>query len=124
MTKTQQYLRDKKIREQDLPKIYVVKSTRDGVEEPVERQIVEIIENYSHRITKDKDIPIDKYILDKKTYPYEVQILKDESSTIDKGFFTGFGDTWSWSYFSTLSLEEANSYFNEEKTRIENKYKK
>jgi len=43
MSKVQEYLKKKKIQEMGLPKLYVVKSSPDGVEKPVERQVVEII---------------------------------------------------------------------------------
>lgn len=46
MAKVQEYLKKKKIQELGLPKLYLVKSSPEGVEKPVERQVVEIIEIY------------------------------------------------------------------------------
>jgi hypothetical protein len=40
MSKVQEYLKKKKIQKMGLPKLYVVKSSPDGVEKPVERQVV------------------------------------------------------------------------------------
>ena len=55
----------------------MVKSSRDGVEEPVERQVVEIIEKVNYQITKE-DLPIDRYKLEDE--PYEVDIIRGEIS--------------------------------------------
>ena len=68
MTKTQEYLRIKRIRELGLPKLYVVKSSPEGVEKITERQVVEIIENVAFR-GKER-LPIDRYKLDDCGFPY------------------------------------------------------
>lgn len=122
MSKIQEYLKSKKIKELGLPKLYIVKSTPDGVEKPVERQVEEIIENVSFR-GKER-VPIDRYKLLKDVYPYEVDILRGETSNKDEGYGTGFGDLWSWSYFSSFSPEEAEKYYQEELIRVKNKYLK
>jgi len=120
MTKTQEYLRIKRIRELGLPKLYVVKSSPEGVEKITERQVVEIIENVAFR-GKER-LPIDRYKLDDCGFPYEVDIIRDEISTKDDGYGSGFGDLWSWSYFSSLSKDDIERYYQEETERIENKY--
>ena len=104
MSKVQEYLKKKKIQELGLPKLYVVKSSPEGVEKPVERQVVEIIENVAFR-GKER-LPIDRYKLDDCGFPYEVDIIRDEISTKDDGYGSGFGDLWSWSYFSSLSKDD------------------
>ena len=120
MTKTQEYLRIKRIRELGLPKLYVVKSSPEGVEKITERQVVDIIENVAFR-GKER-LPIDRYKLDDCGFPYEVDIIRDEISTKDDGYGSGFGDLWSWSYFSSLSKDDIERYYQEETERIENKY--
>ena len=120
MSKVQEYLKKKKIQELGLPKLYLVKSSPEGVEKPVERQVVEIIENVAFR-GKER-LPIDRYKLDDCGFPYEVDIIRDEISTKDDGYGSGFGDLWSWSYFSSLSKDDIERYYQEETERIENKY--
>jgi len=56
-----------------LPKLYLVKSSPECVEKPVERQVVEVIENVSFR-GKER-LPSDRYKLE-DIYPYEVDILR------------------------------------------------
>lgn len=121
MSKVQEYLKKKKIQELGFPKLYVVKSSPDGVEKPVERQVVEIIENVSFK-GKER-IPTDRYKLE-GNYPYEVDILRGQKSTKDDGYGTGYGDLWSWSYFSSFSIDEAEQYYQQELKRVKNKYLK
>ena len=121
MTKVQEYLKKKKIQELGLPKLYVVKSSPNGVEKPVERPVVEIIENIAFR-GKER-LPIDRYKLE-GCYPYEVDILRGEISSKDDGYGTGFGDLWSWSYFSSFSKDDIEKYYEEELLRVQNKYLK
>lgn len=121
MTKVQEYLKKKKIQELGLPKLYVVKSSPEGVEKPVERQVVEIIENVAFRGTER--LPIDRYKLE-GSYPYEVDILRGETSSKDDGYGTGVGDLWCWSYFSSFSKGDIEKYYEEELLRVQNKYLK
>ena len=104
-----------------LPKLYVVKSSPDGVEKPVERQVVEIIENVA--FSGKERLPIDRYKLE-GGYPYDVDILRGETSSKDDGYRTGFGDLWCWSYFSSFSKGDIDKYYEEELLRIQNKYLK
>ena len=55
-------------------------------------------------------------------YPGEVDIKTGETSMIEHGYGSGFGDLWSWSYFFTLSKDEAESYRNVELKRVSDKY--
>lgn len=119
MTKVQEFLKKKKIHELGLPKLYVVKSSPEGVEKPVERQVVEVIENVAFR-GKEK-LPIDRYKLE-GGYPYEVDVLRGETSSKEKGHGSGIGDLWCWMYFSSLSKEESEKYYQEELERVRNKY--
>lgn len=122
MSKVQEYLRKKKIQEMELPKMYFVKSNREGVDKPVELQVSEIIKNSSFRIIGFGDkIPYTKYKFDES--PYEIEILSGETSAIDKGLCCGIGDSWVWNHFCSLSKNEAEKYYKNEKTRIEKKYK-
>lgn len=119
MSKVQEYLKRKKIQELGLPKLYVVKSSPEGVEKPIERQVVEIIENISFR--GNERFPIDRYKLN-DNYPYEVDILRGETSVKEDGYGTGFGDLWCWSYFCSFSKIEIENYYEEELLRVQNKY--
>jgi hypothetical protein len=121
MTKTQEYLKNKKIQEMGLPKLYVVKSSPDGVEKPIERQVVEIEENVAFR-GKER-LPIDRYKVE-NGYPYEIDFLRGENTTKENGYGSGIGDLWGWSYFSTFSEEEAKMYYNLELSRVQKKYNK
>jgi hypothetical protein len=121
MSKVQEYLKNKKIQEIGLPKLYIVKSSPEGVKKPVERQVVEIIENVAFR--GDERLPIDRYKLENE-YPYEVDILRGENSTKEDGYGSGIGDLWGWSYFSSFSKEDADTYYYSELDRVQKKYKK
>lgn len=121
MTRVQDYLRNKKIQEMGLPKLYVVKSSPEGVEKPVERQVVEIKENIGFR--GDERLPIDRYKVE-DGYPYDVDFLRGENSSKEDGYGSGIGDLWGWSYFSTFSKEDAEIYYNLELDRVQKKYLK
>lgn len=118
MSKVQEYLKKKKIQELGLPKLYVVKSSPDGVEKPVEKQVVEIVENIAFR--GEERLPIDRYKLEGSYYPYEVDILRGETSSLLDGYGTGVGDLWCWSYFSSLSKDEIEKYYEDELLRVVN----
>lgn len=121
MSKVQEYFKKKKTQELGLPKLYVVKSSPDGVETTVQKQVVEIIKNVAFR--GEERIPIDRYKLE-DGYPYEVDILRGETSTKDDGYGTGFGDLWCWSYFSSFSKNDSEKYYEQELLRVQNKYLK
>jgi DNA-directed RNA polymerase subunit H (RpoH/RPB5) len=123
MGKVQDYLKQKKIQELGLPKMYIVKSDRTGIDSPIEVQVNDIKENLIQKRYFDnkwEEIPYKKYIFDQ--YPYEIDIELDKISNVETGYSTGFGDLWEWSYFCTLSKEEADKYYIEEFERVKNKY--
>ena len=110
MNRVELYKRNKRIKEMGFPKMYVVHSCRNGVDKPVEYQVtdIEINENSS------------KYKIDH--YPYEVIIEYKESSVIDEGYGTGIGDLWDWTYFCSLSKEDADKWYDCELKRVIDKY--
>jgi len=78
MSKVQEYLKRKKIEQLGLPKLYIVKSSPESVEIPVERQVVNIVENVAFR----------RYELE-GSYPYQVDVLRGETSSRDDGYGSG-----------------------------------
>lgn len=119
MSRVQEYLKIRKIQEMGLPKLYVVKSSPKGVEMPIERQVVEIVKGVEFR--GEKRLIVDRYKLENE-YPYEVDIVRGESSTQKDGYGSGIGDLWDWSYFSTFSKEESYKYYDLELTRVKERY--
>lgn len=122
MSKVQEYLKKKRMQELGLPKIYVVKSSREGVKKPVERQVEQIIENIGWK-GKER-VPINRYKLEGDNGPYEVDIPIGEDSNKEDGYGSGFGDLWGWTYFSSFSKTDADEYYEKELERVKNKYKK
>jgi len=122
MGKLQDYLTKKKLDLIGYPRIYVVKSTRESVELPVERTVIaiqykKIKSNYSN-----KSVFLDEYILDQK-FPYKIEIEEDKINASEDGYSTGFGDLWQWSYYCTLSKKDADEYYLKEIERVSQKYK-
>jgi len=123
--KLQKYLENKRIKEQGLPIMYVVKSDRTGVEMPVERQVIEIKKNTCiFTYANDKTVSGDTYILDKTCFPYEIVIPQNRTSASEDGYGSGQGDLWSWSYCCFLSYNDAIIHYHNEFTRIKNVYGK
>lgn len=116
MSKVQEYLDNKRIKELNLPKIWVVKSDRNGVNNPIEYQVNRIVETVGKRNEKT----INRYIISES--PYEIDIIVGESETIDSGFGTGCGDLWAWSYYSSFSKADCDSYYKKELKRVNDKY--
>jgi hypothetical protein len=123
MSKLQEYKDNKRMKELGLPKIYVIKSSRTGVESPKERQICEIQDNYGTRTYMDGSKNLNKYIT-KDDFPYEMIIEEGEISGIEAGYGTGMGDLWAWSYYYTFSKDDAYDYFEKESIRVSEKYQK
>ena len=119
MTRLEEYFERKRIMDLALPKLYIVKSTRCGVEQPVEKQVIEI-KNGGIRLSPTKK-QIYRYIIEGS--PYEVEIVDGETYNMNEGYGTGFGDLWEWSYYSSFSKEDADAYYLEELERIKEKYK-
>ena len=120
MSKVQEYLRNKKIQELGLPKLYIVHSSPEGVKDVVEKQVVEIVENVAFR--GNERLPIDRYKLD--TSPYEVDIPRGEYSLEDSRYGSGFGDLWGYTYFSSFNREESERWYEKELERVSKKYSK
>lgn len=123
MGKVQDYLEKRRIAESGLPKAWVVKSTRQGVELPVERQVIDVNENSGLRHYSHKTVNLSKYLLDKVGgFPYEAIIEIGEKSTGIEGHNTGFGDLWAWTYYVTLDNQDAIEYYAKELKRVTKKY--
>ena len=125
MTKTQEYLEKKRIKALGLPIMYVVKSSPEGVDKAFERQVIEIKENVgvTRKANDNTHYHYDTYKLE-EGFPYEIDIINGETSGKDHGYGTGIGDMWAWSYFCSLSKEEADKYYEKELIRVTNKYLK
>jgi hypothetical protein len=125
MNKLQEYLEKKRIATLELPKMWIVKSTRKGVELPIEVQVSKIKENngscswYEGKnfVTK----PITKYYLEDYLFD-SVGIVEGKEYELQVGSGSGCGDLWEWSYYCTLSKELAFKYFEKELEIITDKY--
>lgn len=111
-TKTQIYLRKKKALEDGLPLFWVIKSSPEGVEKPRSCQSLEKIELSTKY----------RYLLETDKFPYELDINKGDISITEKGYGTGCGDLWGWTYYSTISKEDADEYYEKELIRVTEKY--
>jgi len=120
MSKVQEYLRNKRIKELGYPKMYTVKSTRRGVDPPEERQVIEISDD-GFIISSEGKIPFKRYKFE-DSFPFSVVIQEGKNSSKEEGYGSGFGDLWEWSYYSTFSKEDAEKYYGEESERIKQKY--
>lgn len=118
MNKVQEYLRKKEIERLGLPKIWIVKSERTGVQLPTEHQVVEIRKSVGVR---NGVLSIDRYVIE-TGFPYEIDIVEGEMSTSEEGYGTGVGDLWDWTYYCTLSKNDADRYYIEELKRVNEKY--
>lgn len=112
--RVQEYLEAKRIKAKNYPKMYVVKSTREGVSEINTRFVNEVQEFENHY----------KYLLDKSDYPFEVRIDKGKNFYIDDGYGTGVGDLWYWTYFSSTDEDLCKKFAAMELNRINTEYKK
>ena len=128
LTKTQEYLKRKKLKELNLPtSIYMVYSSPEGVNKTIEIEIIDVIEieinsyiTSFNRTSWEKETN-KKYIL--KNY-YEVIIPKNKTSYTDMASGSGFGDLWGYTRFYSLSKEECEKYYEEEVKRVDRKYLK
>lgn len=108
-------------------KMYVVESNREGVKEPVEREIINKSmggTRCSKGVGDEKLVKKDlyKYELDKTQFPYDVNIVEGATSDRIIGRGTGWGDLWSWTYFYSTDKQEALDYFYVESNRVFQKY--
>lgn len=127
MTKLEEYKRKKEIERLGLPLIYIVKSTRKGIE-CFNAQTVDICEG-GLRCTKDGNIlkpenyqKINRYIFDNE--PWEVDIVDGETYSIVDGYGSGIGDLWEWRYLYSIDKELADNYAVTELERITKTYLK
>jgi len=118
----QDYLEKKRIAKLGLPKAWVIESTPSGVELPVERQVIEFHANWGVVNYENKTVNTSKYFLDDAGFPYEVIIEENKESTSIRGYGTGFGDLWGWSYYVTLNEQDGLDYYAKELKRVTKKY--
>lgn len=111
MNKVQTYLYNKKLKELNLPPIWIVKADRNGVYTPMRFEISDIPVVNANSITYKFISALDF------SYPFEIEIPKGKTNARKDGHGTGF-DTWSWSYYFTFSKDDA-WYFH---TCMENEY--
>ncbi len=128
MTKLEEYKVMKNAKEKNYPILYIVKSTRYGVEVIKERQVIDIkykvirqLYFFSPSGTKEEG-DINRYILDDKEYPYEFDIAENKTYNINEGYGSGTGDLWSWTYYGTFNKEDAINYVLMERQRINLNY--
>jgi len=119
----QDYLNNKKRTYQP---VWVVKSTRDGVLLPVERQ-VDDIKPIKRTIYGDDESRVEHgecLYLDKIGFPYDVDMWNCKSSGSERGYGSGTGDLWVWTYTTFKYKFSALRYYIEEGIRVKNKYGK
>lgn len=121
MMNKKQYLQNKEVIPPDLGIIYVIKSTRFGI------NMIELpiwgIENCQKTVFYSdgpRKINYNKYIL--KESPFKAIIEDGKEYGKDHGYASGIGDLWEWSYFFTLKKEVAEDILHSEKVRIIEKY--
>jgi hypothetical protein len=107
MTKLEEYFKNKRIKELGLPKIYIVKSDREGVYEPIENQVVDIKNGVS--IDCSTKLKKNRYLIENK--PYEIDIEENKNSCLIEGYGTGFCDLLEWSYYCSFSKDDAYNYY-------------
>lgn len=126
MSKVQEYLKRKEREKLNLPTMYVVRSSRKGVGKPEEKPVIEIKIDASWSFSRKKDGSEEKVSLTKYSmegdFPHEIFIPVGQKSSKEEGYGSGFGDLWSWTYFCTLSKDEAFEYYKEESKRVQEKY--
>jgi len=121
MSKLKEYLEQKRIRELELPKLYVVKSTKEGVEKPMEMQVIQIKKNVGISHTQEGKVSIHRYFVNNS--PFEIDILEGKTNAIDMQYGSGCGDLWGYTYFSSLLPNEADEFYDKELERVNQKYK-
>ena len=116
MTKLEEYKRNKEIERLGLPLMYIVRSTRKGVE-MFERQTVEKIPN-----GLVNSMVINNFRFDES--PYEGNIIDGKAYSIEDGYGSGFGDLWEWRYLYSIDKQLADDYAVTELERITKTYLK
>jgi len=122
MSKVDDYKKKKMIEELMLPKLWVVHSDRDGVSMPRELQVISIIHEAGIRYYDNNvKVRLKKYKFDES--PYELDIEDGQTRGTSIGYGTGEGDIWSWTWFFSLTAEDALDFYKEECKRVTEKYK-
>lgn len=128
MSKVQEYLSRKAREKLNLPTMYVVHSSREGVDKPLEKPVTAIKVDAGWSFFRKKDgsnleekVSLTKYSME-GGFPYEILIPVGQKSSKEEGHGSGFGDLWSWTYFCTLSKDEALEYYKVESKRVQDKY--
>ena len=114
------YKEAKRIKESDLPIMWVVYSDRSGVIAPKECQVKNITYGSGLNLTDNKKI--DTYYLVNDTFPWEINIEEGKDSGEEFGYGSGFGDLWAWTAFCSLSKEKAEEHYKTELERVTKKY--
>lgn len=105
--------------------MWIVKSTRKGVDLPIEVEVSKIEENngncswYEGKTLVTK--PMTKYYLVDYLSGC-VRIVEGKGYEHEVGCGSGCDDLWEWSYYYTLSKELAFEYFEKELERVTDKY--
>lgn len=133
--RVQEYKRQKTIKENRLPLMYIVFSDRKGVSEVRVKQVTELKKaNRKGWRSSGEEFTISDYKLEpvtedvkqyppiKNDYPYEVGIVDGEISYEDRGISSGFGDLWQWTYYCSLDKEDVEKYREKEIEIINKKY--
>lgn len=120
MSKTQDYLQKKKDEKSPKPKMWVIYSDRHDIEKPKEISIKEIMLNHAHVNYEHIQKSLTRYMFD--VSPYEIDIVEGDISASADGYGSGFGDLWAWTYYCTLSKEDADIYYEKELKRVTDKY--
>ena len=82
MSKVQEYLRNKRIKEMGLPSMFLVKSDRSGVSKPIKLQVVDFEEKPTWMMcgSSQEKTWLDKYIVE-----YNSDVVNDREIFIAEG---------------------------------------
>ncbi len=122
INKLQEYKERKRMEALNL-RIFICKSDKNGTGEIEEYLVKHVMPNhgtkkYADGITKS----ITKYLLNTDKFPMEVEITEGDDFENIKGYGSGFGDLWEWTYHCSLSKEECLEWKTIEQKRIEDEY--
>ena len=122
MAKTkEEYLREKgRLPVVDLGVMYAFESNRKGVGEIKEILIYEQTEGEGWRGDPTEACVLKKYKY--KESPYESTFWPGDIVVEDRGCGSGFGDLWSWSWFTSTDIKALELKRKEEHKRIKTKY--
>lgn len=121
MSRVEEYKKKKFIEQLMLPKLWVIRSDREGVSMPRQLQVISI-EEISERTNGFVRTKVKRYKFDEA--PFDIDIEEGRDNGMNQGYGSGFGDLWCWTWFCTFSEEEALNFYRMESTRIEETYLK